>query len=114
MRARVASGTDGVSDLLSTSDTAACETPAASAMSFWVGREFARSPPPPPRDVRVDAIIPFRYTYYQNNINRDDPAFDQKGGAAMPVTRRQIVAATPAAAVAASLPRTPAAAEERK
>src|SRR6202008_2452571 len=67
MRARVVSGTDGVSVLLSTSDTAACETPAASAMSFWVGRELKRSPP---RGVRVDDIIPFSYTYYYKFINK--------------------------------------------
>lgn len=57
MRVRVASGTDGVSDLFSTSDTAACETPAASAISFWVGRALVRSPPPPPRGVRLDVVI---------------------------------------------------------
>jgi hypothetical protein len=70
MRARVASGTDGVSDLLSTSDTAACETPAACAISFCVGREFGRRLSPPPGGIRVDDVIPASYTYYQANINK--------------------------------------------
>ena len=62
---RVAAGTDGVSALFSTSDTAACETPAASAMSFCVGRAGARlSRPFPALVLVVDVIIALSYTYY--------------------------------------------------
>src|SRR3979411_2323001 len=101
MRARVVSGTDGVSALLSTSDTAACDTPAASAMSFCVGRSPTRALRPP--SVRVDVLIETSYMYYKRNIN-SHVQLSARGGA-MPVPRRQIVAAIPAAAVAANLPR---------
>jgi hypothetical protein len=80
MRARVASGTDGVSDLLSTSDTAACDTPAASAISFCVGREFGRALRPLFGGIRVDAVIFCSYTYYQNNINKLDSIVSGKKG----------------------------------
>src|SRR5260370_4740964 len=42
MRSRVVAGTDRVSALLRTIDTAACDTPAAAAMSFCVGRSELR------------------------------------------------------------------------
>src|ERR1700761_9859769 len=73
MRARVASGTDGFSALLSTSDTAACDTPAARAISFCVGREFARGLRP---GIRVDDAIAASYTYYKGKFNKKiDPVF---------------------------------------
>jgi hypothetical protein len=62
---RVAGGTDGVSALFRTSDTAACETPAASAISFCVGRPGAALSRPFPRLVLVvDVVIWLSYTYY--------------------------------------------------
>src|ERR1700721_1816732 len=79
MRARVAAGTDGVSVLLSTIETAACETPAAAAISFWVGRTAARLSRLPSRGLLVDAIIVVSYTYYKtkstsrNIRHRDHP-----------------------------------------
>ncbi|BAL74692.1 hypothetical protein S23_14750 [Bradyrhizobium cosmicum] len=65
MRVRVSGGTDGVSVLFRTSDTAACETPAASAISFCVGRAGAGLAALFPRVVLVvDVAIWPSYTYY--------------------------------------------------
>src|ERR1700733_481025 len=80
MRARVAAGTDGVSVLLSTIETAACETPAAAAISFWVGRTAARLSRLPSRGLLVDAIIVVSYTYYKTkSTSRNIRHRDKRG-----------------------------------
>src|ERR1700730_4962219 len=114
MRARVAAGTDGVSVLLSTIETAACETPAAIAMSFCVGRTAVRLSRLPSRDCLVYAILITSYTFHKTRNKQSRRIRRRWVGedATMPWSRRQVVAAIPAASLAAVLPREKAIAQD--